>query len=116
MFAEHDPGSVDWVMFAGQVIVGGALSTTLKVVVTTVVFPEVSLTVIVTVYEPTPTSVSAAGLCVISRFARGVQLSEATRFVMKFGTSTLSQVELTLAVTGAGAVTVGGTFSVTFTD
>src|SRR5947199_7465111 len=52
----------------------------------------------------------------ISRFALGVQLSEATSPLMKFGTSTSSQLELTLTVTGAGGVTLGGTFSVTFTD
>ena len=48
----------------------------------------------------------------ISRFALGVQLSEATSPLMKFGTSTSSQLELTLTVTGAGGVTLGGTFSV----
>ena len=85
--AEHRFGSVDLTMSAGQVIVGGVVSLTVKVVVQVVLLFTASLTVIVIVVTPLVTSVPAPGLWVTVNEAVGVQLSEATTPPITFGTA-----------------------------
>src|SRR5215813_6925298 len=84
--AEHWPGSVGTEMFAGQTIVGGVVSTTVNVVVQVAEFPDWSLTVIVIVVWPLPTSVPAAGLWVVVKSPDAVQLSVADTLVVTAGT------------------------------
>ena len=55
-------GSADALVPAGQVTVGGVLSVTVNVVVQVFVLPAASVAVTVTVCEPGPTGVPAAGL------------------------------------------------------
>src|SRR5438128_9750456 len=65
------PGSVETVWDAGQVIVGGVVSLTVKVTSLVEVLPapllllEPSFAVMCTVCGPRPTRVPAAGLCVV---------------------------------------------------
>src|SRR2546426_4565976 len=51
--ALHIPGSVDWVMLAGQTIVGDCVSLTVTVKLHVPVLPEVSVAVQLTVVVPT---------------------------------------------------------------
>src|SRR6266568_1370898 len=68
--AEHIPGSVLVVMLAGQLIIGGVVSTTVNVMSLVVVLPapplllEPSFAVRWIVCGPRPTNVPAAGSCV----------------------------------------------------
>ena len=52
MFAEHEPGSLDLVMFAGQVIAGASVSFTVIVCVQDELLPEPSVAVQVIVVVP----------------------------------------------------------------
>ena len=74
------------------------------------VFPTRSWTVNVTVVAPGPTSVPAAGDCVITSDPALVQLSEAVRVARRSGMLAL-QFDPTSIVAVAGALTVGGTMS-----
>jgi len=85
--AEHRFGSVDLTMLAGQVIVGGVVSLTVKVVVQVALLFAASFTVIVIVVTPFVTSVPAAGFCVAVSEAASVQLSVATTPPITFGTA-----------------------------
>lgn len=73
-------------MSAGQVIVGDVVSLTVKVVVQVAELSDSSFTVIVIVVWPLPTSVPAAGLCVIVSEVAGVQLSVAATPPVTSGT------------------------------
>ena len=58
----------------------------MKVVVHVLLLFEASLTVTVMVVVPVPTSVPAAGLCVMTNNPVGVQLSVASTSLVTFGT------------------------------
>src|SRR5439155_18044827 len=60
--ALHIPGSVDWVMSAGQTIVGGCASLTVTVKLQVPVLPDVSVAVQLTVLVPTGKVAPEAGL------------------------------------------------------
>jgi hypothetical protein len=62
----------------GQVTEGGVVSTTFNVTVQELLLPAASVTVTTTACEPTPTKAPAAGFCVTSNPAAGVQLSLVT--------------------------------------
>jgi len=66
--------------------VGGVNSKSVKVVVHVLLLFEASLTVTVMVVVPVPTSVPAAGLCVMTNNSVGVQLSVASTSLVTFGT------------------------------
>jgi hypothetical protein len=85
--AEHWFGSLLRVMLAGQVIVGGVVSLTVKVVVQVETLSAASFTVTVTVVTPNPTSVPAVGSWVIVNEPAAVQLSETVTLPMTFGTA-----------------------------
>ena len=68
-------------------IVGAVASLTVNVLVHVLELPAASVTVIVTVVTPVPTSVPAVGDCVITSEAAAVQLSVAVTPVVKFGTA-----------------------------
>jgi len=70
-------------MLAGQVIVGGVVSFTVKVVVQVLLLPAPSVAVTVIVCAPRPTGVPAAGLCVT---VTAPQLSEAVECDATSGT------------------------------
>ena len=61
--AEHCPGRLGTLMSVGQVIVGGVLSVTVKVVVQVLELFAASVAVTVIVVVPIPTSVPADGVC-----------------------------------------------------
>ena len=65
--------------------VGGIGSVTKNVVVHTVKLLLASLTVKMTLVVPVPTTVPGAGLCDTSSEPAGVQLSDATTWLVKFG-------------------------------
>ena len=65
---------------------GAVASLTVKVRVHVLELPAASVTVIVTVVTPDPTSVPAVGDWVITSEAAAVQLSVAVTPVVKFGT------------------------------
>ena len=60
--AEQSPGKLTVVTLFGQVIAGGVVSLTVKVVVQVLLLPAASVAVTVIVYVPFPTMVPAAGL------------------------------------------------------
>ena len=66
---------------------GAVASLTVKVLVQLLELPAASVTVIVTVVTPVPTSVPADGNCVIASEAAPVQLSVAVTPVTKLGTA-----------------------------
>ena len=68
-------------------IVGGVVSTTVKRTAQLALLPDASVTVTVTGCGPKPTSVPAAGLCVIRRDSGDVQVSLATTWETKLGTA-----------------------------
>jgi hypothetical protein len=74
------------VIFAGQLIAGGVVSLTVKVVTQVVLLFEPSFTVTVIVVVPVPTSVPAAGFCVTTNSSEGVQLSDASTPSITLGT------------------------------
>jgi hypothetical protein len=98
-------------MLAGQVIVGGVVST-VKVVVQVLLLPISSVTVTVIVCVPGPTTVPAGGLCVMVRSETALQLSEAMTLGITFG---MAAWQLAGAVVPGGHVTVGGVVSMIFT-
>jgi hypothetical protein len=100
-------------IFAGQVMVGGVKSLTVKVVVQVVVLPASSLTVTVIVVVPEPTVVPAAGLCVIINNSGGVQRSDAVTPLMTSGTT--AQLLPAVTVVPAGQLAVGAVMSATVT-
>ena len=65
---------------------GAVASLTVNVLEQVLLFPEASVTVIVTVVTPVPTEVPAAGDCVITNDPVAVQLSVADTLPVKFGT------------------------------
>ena len=71
----------------GQVMVGGVVSLTVKVVVQEEVLLAASLTVTVIVVLPRPTRVPAVGLCVFVSEPGGLQLSVAEVVAVKSGTA-----------------------------
>src|SRR5262249_35862233 len=74
------------VLSTGQCVIAGALdSKTLKGTMQVVLLFALSVTVTVMGFGPTPTSVPAAGLCVIISEVVGVQLPAATISGMTFG-------------------------------
>src|SRR2546423_15637001 len=66
--------------------IGAVVSFTVKVVAQVLVLFAASPTVIVIVVVPRPTSVPAAGLCVLIREPAAVQLSEAVKLASTSGT------------------------------
>src|SRR4051794_8035083 len=72
--------------FAGQLIVGGVTSLTVKATVQVAVLPDTSRTVTTMLVTPLPTSAPAAGLCVTTNCDGSVQLSVATTPEITFGT------------------------------
>jgi hypothetical protein len=112
--AEQEPASLFWIILAGQVIVGGVVSTTVKVVVQVAALFAASFTVTVIVVTPGPTSVPATGFCVIVSEPAAVQLSEAVTLPTTLGTAAW-QLAPADAVVPAGQVTIGGVVSTTAT-
>jgi len=103
------------VMFL-QTAVGGVVSLTVKVVEHVAALFAKSLTVIVMVVTPGPTSVPAAGLCVMVKDPASVQLSVAVIPPVTLGTAAW-QLELAEALVPAGQADVitGGVVSATVT-
>ena len=67
-------------------MVGAVASLTVKVLEQVLKLPAASVTVIVTVVTPVPTTVPSAGDCVITSDPDGVQLSVAVTAEVKLGT------------------------------
>src|SRR5260370_33204597 len=70
--------SADTVTFAGQMIVGGVVSATVRVVVQVVWLPEASVTVMLMRVLPNAAAEPVGGACDFTKAAAGVQLSDAT--------------------------------------
>lgn len=85
--AEGWPIAAVTLMFAGQLIVGGIGSVTVKVVEQVALLLLASLTVTTIVVVPVPTIVPGAGFCVTVNKPAGVQLSEASTPLVTFGTT-----------------------------
>jgi hypothetical protein len=96
---------------AGQLTVGAVVSLTVNVVVHVLVFPDPSVAVRVIVFDPWPTIVPAAGLCVT---VTGPQLSEvvAPDLTSGIGAWQLASAD---ALVGAGQVIAGASLSFTVT-
>src|SRR5207237_3556075 len=104
--------SADAVVGAGQLIAGGVVSTTVKVVTQLLLLLAASVAVTVIVCGPSPTVVPAAGLWVIMIDAEGVQLSKAVTPPVTSGIAAW-QLPSADAVVGAGQLTVGRVVSPT---
>jgi len=102
------PALADTVTFAGQLIVGGVLSSTITRCVHVAVFPLPSVTVQVTKFVP---SGKTAGALLVTDAT--LQLSPVT--ALPKVTLTAVQPALTDTVTSAGQVIVGGVVSRTIT-
>jgi hypothetical protein len=92
------------------VTVGAVVSLTVNTTVSLPEFPASSVVVTVTVCEPGPTKVPAAGLCVKVKLLS--QLSEAVDAAAKSGMGAL-QLASAEAELSSGAVTVGAVVSLT---
>src|SRR5437764_14100867 len=99
-------------MFVGQLITGGSLSVTSKVVVQVALLVAASLAVTVITCTPNPTSVPAAGDCVSVIPLVPLQLSLALTPPKTSGTE-IRRASSTLTLVGAGQLTVGAVSSVT---
>src|ERR1041384_5144704 len=93
-----------------HVIVGGVLSTTVKVVWQVLLFPVASVAVSTTVCMPRPRSVPTDGVCVMPRVVETVQLSVAV--ARRLGTAAW-QFAVAEAVASGRHEIVGGVLSVT---
>src|SRR5712664_2334272 len=93
-------------------IVGGVVSTTVRVVVQVVWLPEASVTVRVMRVLPNAAAEPAGGACDLTKAAAGVQLSDATNCASKSGKSAWHW-SLAEIVKLPGQTTVGGVVSTT---
>ena len=112
MTAEHVPGSVLLLIFAGQLIAGAVVSFTVNVVVQVLLLPAASVAVTVIVCGPFPTIVPAAGLWVLVIEPEAEQSSDAVALEATSGTAAW-QFASADAEVGDGQVTVGGVVSLT---
>src|SRR6266849_7474828 len=99
-------------MFAGQMIVGGVVSTTANTDVQVARLPAASVTVMVMRLLPKPAGEPAGGDCDFTRAAAGVQLSDATNRDSKSGTSAWHW-SFADIVKFPGQTTIGGVVSTT---
>ena len=110
---EVAPAPVVTDTLGGAVTVGGVLSVTVNVVVHVLVLFAASLTVTVIVVIPRPTSVPAAGLCVLVSVP--ATQSEAFTPPVTSGTAALQLASANALVAAAQLVIVGGVLSRTVT-
>jgi hypothetical protein len=98
---------------AHTVMFGAVTSATVKVVVQVFSLSAASVTLIVTFVTPVPTSVPAAGDCVITRSSAAVQLSVAVTLPVKSGTAAWQLAFASALLAGAHAVMIGAVTSAT---